>query len=64
LSRRQPVRGRATSRRYRPQRRRLALINTGDGRAILSYGAFAWHSGWAGRLKDRIDRRFIAQFTP
>lgn len=56
--------GGAALRRYRPQRRTLALLSTGDGRAILSYGAFAWHSRWAGRLKERIDRRFIAQFTP
>jgi selenide,water dikinase len=51
-------------RRYRPQHVALALLNTGDGRAILSYGPFAWQSRWAWRLKDRIDRRFIARFAP
>lgn len=51
-------------RAYRPQARFLALLNTGDGRAILSYGRFAWRGRWAWRLKDWIDRRFVAQFTP
>lgn len=50
-------------RAYRPQARFLALLNTGDGRAILSYGPFAARGRWAWRLKDWIDRRFIAQFA-
>jgi NADH dehydrogenase FAD-containing subunit len=48
---------------YRPQRVALALLNTGDGQAILSYGRLAWQSRWAWRLKDRIDRGFIARFA-
>jgi pyridine nucleotide-disulfide oxidoreductase family protein len=48
---------------FRPQKRFLALLNTGDGRAILSYGAFAARGRWAWRLKDWIDRRFMAQFS-
>jgi selenide, water dikinase len=48
---------------YRPQRRALALLNMGDGRAILTYGRWAWRSRWAWWLKDRIDRRFVAQFA-
>jgi selenide,water dikinase len=52
------VRGRRT-RRFRPQRDFLALLNTGDGRAILSRGALAFRSRLAWRLKDYIDRRFI-----
>ena len=51
-------------RSYRPQRVALALLNTGDGRALLRYGAFAWQSRWAWWLKDRIDRRFIERFAP
>ena len=47
---------------YRPQRRALALLNTGDGRAILSYGRFAYRGRSAWWLKDWIDRRFVAQF--
>ncbi len=34
-------RGLDPPRAYRPQRRALALLNTGDGRAILSYGQLA-----------------------
>ena len=40
------VRGGAL-RTFEPQPRFLSLLNTADGRAILSYGAFAWHSRWA-----------------
>jgi selenide,water dikinase len=49
-------------RRYRPQPRSLVLINTGDGRAILSYGSIALTGRWVMRLKDRIDRRFMRRF--
>ncbi len=52
------VRGQRTQ-RFRPQRDFLALLNTGDGRAILSRGALALHGRLAWRLKDHIDRRFI-----
>ena len=48
--------------RYRPQRRVLALLNTGDGRAIFSYGSFAMSGRWAMALKDRIDRGFMRRF--
>jgi selenide, water dikinase len=47
---------------YRPQPRSLVLINTGDGRAILSYGSVAVTGRWVMRLKDRIDRRFMQRF--
>ena len=47
---------------YRPQPRSLALLNTGDGRAILSYGPLATSGRWAMALKDRIDRRFVRRF--
>jgi len=47
---------------YRPQPRSLVLINTGDGRAILSYGSLALIGTWVWRLKDRIDRRFVSRF--
>ena len=54
--------GRTPARRFRPQRRFLALLNTGDGRAILSWGGVAVGGRWAMALKDRIDRRFVARF--
>lgn len=52
-----------TLRRYRPQRRTLALLNIGGGRAIFAYGTWAWRGRWAWWLKDRIDRRFVARFA-
>jgi len=50
--------------RYRPQRGFLVILNTGDGRALLSYKGFVSYSRWAFRLKDRIDRRFVAKYRP
>ena len=47
---------------FRPQPRTLALLNTADGRAILTYGIVALHSRLAWHLKDWIDRRFIRRF--
>lgn len=47
---------------YRPQTRTLALLNTADGRAILSYGVLAAQGRWVWRLKDAIDRRFVRRF--
>jgi selenide,water dikinase len=48
--------------RYRSQARFLAILNTGDGRAVLAYGGLAAWSSWAMTLKDRIDRRFMRRF--
>jgi NADH dehydrogenase FAD-containing subunit len=58
------LRGGASERfqHYRPQPRSLVLINTGDGRAILSYGSIALTGRWIMRLKDRIDRDFMRRF--
>ncbi|MEM8946329.1 MAG: FAD-dependent oxidoreductase [Planctomycetota bacterium] len=47
--------------RWRPQSRFLSLLNTGEGKAILTYGAVACHTRWAWWLKDWIDRRFMGQ---
>lgn len=49
---------------FRPQWLTLALLNTADGDAILSYGPFALKSAWARRWKTRIDRRWLAMFEP
>ena len=49
---------------FRPQRRCLYLLNTGDGAAVLNYGAIAWKARWVRRLKDRIDRKWVASFLP
>lgn len=50
-------------RTYQPGSRRLALLATGDGRAIASWGKLAAEGRWLAWLKDRIDRRFIARYT-
>ena len=47
---------------YTPQDTFLALLNTGDGRAILSRGQLATSGRWAMRLKDKIDRGFMRRF--
>jgi pyridine nucleotide-disulfide oxidoreductase family protein len=55
-------RGAEPPRTYRPQRCSLALLNTGDGSAILCYGPLATSGRWVMVLKDRIDRRFVRRF--
>jgi selenide,water dikinase len=50
---------RQRTRPFRPRKDFLALLNTGDGRAILSRGSLALRGRLAWRLKDYIDRRFI-----
>ncbi|MBU1222561.1 MAG: selenide, water dikinase SelD [Gammaproteobacteria bacterium] len=47
---------------YRPQRRWLALISTGDRHAIASRGALFARGDWVWRWKDWIDRRFMRRF--
>lgn len=47
---------------YRPQRRFLSLMATGDRRAILSRGRLAFHAAWCWQLKDYIDGRFIDKY--
>jgi selenide,water dikinase len=48
---------------YRPQRRWLALISTGDRHAVASRGALYARGDWVWRWKDSIDRRFMRKFT-
>jgi len=47
---------------FRPQRRALALLATGDRRAIMSWGRFAAEGAWVWRWKDSIDRRFMSRY--
>lgn len=48
--------------RYRPQRRWLALITTGDRYAVASWGPLGVAGRWVWRWKDAIDRRFMARY--
>ena len=48
---------------YRPQRRFLALISTGDRHAVASRGVLCARGRWVWRWKDWIDRRFMARFS-
>ncbi len=47
---------------YWPQRGYLKLINLGDGRAIAEYKGVSLAGRWPWRLKDWIDRRFMAKY--
>ena len=58
---RRAVEGRALK-PYRPQRKWLALISTGDRYAVASRGALAFQGAWVWRWKDWIDRRFMRKF--
>ncbi|HTQ33055.1 MAG TPA: selenide, water dikinase SelD [Stellaceae bacterium] len=59
---RRALAGRAM-RRAVPQHRALALIGTGDGRAVASRGIFAAEGAWLWHLKQRIDRRWMRGYT-
>jgi selenide, water dikinase len=45
--------------RWRPQSDFLALMNSGDRRAVLAYKGFTTSGHWCWKLKDHIDRRFM-----
>ena len=47
---------------WQPQQRALYLLSTGDRRALAAWGWLGTSGAWVWRWKDRIDRRFIAQF--
>jgi pyridine nucleotide-disulfide oxidoreductase family protein len=48
---------------YVPQDKYLALIGTGDFKAIASWDAFGWRAAFFWWLKDYIDRKFMNQFV-
>ena len=51
-----------TLREYQPQADFLSLLNLGDGTAIGSKWRLAFEGRWVMRLKDRIDRAFVARY--
>lgn len=59
---RRAVLGDEPLRSYRPQRRWLALISTGDRYAVASRGVVHAEGAWVWRWKDWIDQRFMAKF--
>jgi selenide,water dikinase len=48
---------------YRPPRRFLSVISTGNQYAVASYGPFAFEGAWIWRWKDRAHTRFIQSYT-
>lgn len=50
-------------RSHRPQRRFLSLLSLGERSAVADRGLFRAGGAWVWRWKDRIDRRFMAQFV-
>ena len=47
---------------FTPQKDFLTLMNLGDGTAIGAKWGWSFEGKWVMRLKDRIDRAFIARF--
>jgi selenide,water dikinase len=56
--------GHGRAKKYRPQKRFMTLLNTGDDRAMLEWRGMHLHSRWAWRLKDRWDRKFVERQRP
>ncbi len=56
------ARGKAL-RRWRPQRRHLALISTGERYAVASRGPFKAEGAWLWIVKDWIDRRWMVMYS-
>ena len=54
--------GNEPPRTFKPQKRYLYVLNFGDGTGLGIYGSLAWRGKSAMWLKDRIDRRFMAEY--
>jgi selenide,water dikinase len=49
--------------RYKPQREALYLISTGERYALGARNGLTFEGAWVWKLKDFIDRRFMARFN-
>ena len=49
--------------KWRPQKHYLALIGTGDGKAIAVRNGISFYGKWCWKLKSFIDKKFIETFT-
>jgi NADH dehydrogenase FAD-containing subunit len=49
-------------RSFRPQASVLQIMNLGDGTGLAARGRWLWHGALALKLKDWIDRRFLAAY--
>ncbi|BCB02082.1 NAD(P)/FAD-dependent oxidoreductase [Bacillus sp. KH172YL63] len=47
---------------FEPQKRYLAIMSIGQKQGFLTYGSFSLVSGWAWKLKNWIDVRFIKKY--
>jgi pyridine nucleotide-disulfide oxidoreductase family protein len=54
--------GQGALRAYRAQPGFLSLLNAGEGTAVAAWKGLAFHGRAMWRLKDAIDRRFMARF--
>ena len=55
--------GGEAGRKYRSKDRDLTLLNAGDGKALLFYGPVATSGGWAMRIKELMDRKYMGRFA-
>lgn len=56
------MRDRQPAARYMPQRSFLALLSTGDGKALLRWNDVTLESRWAQHLKTWIDLRYLRRY--
>ncbi|MGC6517962.1 MAG: selenide, water dikinase SelD [Candidatus Puniceispirillaceae bacterium] len=48
---------------WRPQKEYLAIIGTGDGKALAIRNGASFHHKWCWQLKKRIDKAFMDKFS-
>ena len=49
---------------WQPPGRTLNLLACGEKYAIAAWGSLSVEGRWVWRWKDRIDRRFVARYSP